>query len=89
MFKDQLVYTDQLTIIAKNAGAGIIGKLYFNFIRFIVAILIMRTIGPGYFGIYLLGLSIVQILVVFVPFGLEFAMIKFVAHNMAKRELAI
>ena len=78
---------NQLVTIAKNTGLGIPGKLYFIGLRFLMAVFITRTIGPEQYGIYMLALSFVEIVGITMLFGMDTAMIRFVSHHLARKEL--
>lgn len=77
---------NELITIAKNAGLGIAGKVYFAGSRFLLAVLITRTIGPEHYGLYMLGLSLVSIIGSLGNFGIEHAMVRFVAHHLVRKE---
>jgi O-antigen/teichoic acid export membrane protein len=77
---------EHLTTIAGNAGLGIVGKVYFILSRFVLVIFITRTIGPEQYGLYMLGWSSIQVIGVFGIFGIGQAMVRFVAHHLARQE---
>lgn len=74
--------------IAKNAGLGIGGRLFFLLVRFCIALLVARTLGPEQYGIYVLAMGIIAFPVAFSLLGLEPAMVRFVAQYKAQKESA-
>jgi stage V sporulation protein B len=77
-----------LISIAKNAGLAIGGRLFFLLVRFCMALLVARTLGPEQYGIYVLAMGIIAFPVAFSLLGLEPAMIRFVAQFKAQKESA-
>ncbi|MBU4288004.1 MAG: flippase [Proteobacteria bacterium] len=79
----------QLITIAKNAGLGIFGRLFFLSARFCTALLIARTIGPEQYGIFILAMSIFTVAWAFSLMGLEPTTVKFVAQYKAQKKNAL
>ena len=78
-----------LLTIAKNAGLGIGGRLFFLGVRFCITILITRTIGPEQYGIYAVAMTIIVFVDAVALMGLEPAMVKFVAQYKAQNDLPL
>lgn len=79
----------ELIAIAKNAGLGIGGRLFFLSVRFCTVLLVTRTIGPEQYGIFVLTVSIIAIVGALSLMGLQPAMVKFVAQYKAKRNISL
>ena len=76
-----------LVTIAKNAGLGIGGRIFFLGARFCTTILITRTIGPEQYGIFALAVTIITVIDALTLMGLEPAMVKFVAQYKAQNDI--
>lgn len=77
-----------LLIIAKNAGLGIGGHIFFLGTRFCTTILITRTIGPEQYGIFALAITIITVIDALTLMGIEPTMIKFVAQYKAQNDIS-
>ncbi|MFX0195061.1 MAG: flippase [Candidatus Hodarchaeota archaeon] len=76
-----------LLTIAKNTGLGIGGRLLFLLMRFCIALLVARAIGPEQYGLYVLSMSVITFLLAFSVLGIEPAMVKFVAQYKAQDDI--
>ena len=73
-----------LSTIAKNAGLGIVGQIFFIVVGFGTTLLITRTIGPEQYGIYALAITIYSFVEISALMGLQPAMVKFVSQYKAQ-----
>jgi O-antigen/teichoic acid export membrane protein len=65
--------------IARGAGLGLGGNIYYYFINFLFGILAARQIGPEAFGIYMLGVTAVTLLARFAVVGLDRGSLRYVS----------
>ncbi len=77
-----------LLTIAKNAGIGIGGRIFFLGARFCTTILITRTIGPEQYGVFALAVTIITVIDALALMGFEPAMVKFVAQYKAQNDIS-
>ncbi len=87
--KNIFVFAAHLFTIAKNAGIGIGGRLFFIIVRFCITLLITRTIGPEQYGVFVLAMSIITFVELFALMGFEPAMVKFVAQYKAQKNISM
>jgi O-antigen/teichoic acid export membrane protein len=73
---------------AKNGSISFVGRLFEYTVRFIFSIVVARTIGAEQFGLYTLGLTVVQILSMFVLLGLQTGMVRFLPPAIRQRDEA-
>lgn len=76
-----------LLTIAKNSGLGIGGRILFLFLRFLMTLLITRSMGPEMYGIFILAMSIATFVEAISLLGLESAMVKFMAQYIAENKM--
>jgi len=74
---------NQLGSIAKNAGLGIVGQLFFFTIRFAIVVLITRTCGADQYGIFVLSMNIIVVAEALGRLGLDRAMVRYVSQYLA------
>jgi len=69
---------NELITITKGAGFSFFGTVFSKGVKFIIVILITRILGVGLFGIYSLGLTIVNFVSKFSCFGLNQGSLKYI-----------
>ena len=77
--QDQQKFNQELTYIAKNSGIGGSGILIGNIINYATNILITRTVGAEYYGLFYLGTNIVGLMNLVWSFGFYSGVLKFVS----------
>jgi len=70
-------------LVAKNAGLSFGGNIANICFKLAISIVLTRSLGPQFFGIYILTLSIISFGEIIALFGLENTLIKFVAEFRA------
>lgn len=84
--QDNSTYQSELTNIAKNAGVGGSGILIGNLILYLSSILIARSVGAEYYGLYYLGMNIVNVAGLLVSFGMSSGILRFVSMYMGRHD---
>ena len=74
-----------LISIAKNSGFGIIGQSFFLLTRFVIAVVITRSIGPDQYGLFVLAMSVLTLAEALGIIGLDVTVVKFVSQYMADK----
>ena len=74
-----------LATIAKGAGILFVGFVISQLIGIVNAILMGRFLGPGNYGLFNLGMSVMMIFCVLPRFGLGSAIIQVISYNKNKR----
>lgn len=77
--QNQQNYQDEFTNIAKNTGIGGSGILLGNIVLYLSSILITRTVGADYYGIYYLGTNIVGVIGMVISFGVSSGVLKYIS----------
>jgi len=70
-------------IVAKNAGLSFGGNIANIFFKLAISIVLTRSLGPQFFGIYVLTLSIISFGEIIALFGLEDTLVKFISEFRA------
>lgn len=70
-------------IVAKNAGLSFGGNIANIFFKLAISIVLTRSLGPQFFGLYVLTLSIIGFGEIIALFGLEDTLVKFVSEFRA------
>jgi O-antigen/teichoic acid export membrane protein len=79
-------YEKNVTEVAKGGGITFAGKIFLNVIRFGTAVLLARILGANQLGLYNLSLSAMHITVGLALFGLDAAIIRFIAVNVGRQD---
>jgi O-antigen/teichoic acid export membrane protein len=87
MNDESLPKNRHLISIARNASIGMIGQVFFFFVRFLIAILITRTLGAKDYGIFLLGFNIITGIRIVALLGMRQAVVRFVAKYRATEDI--
>lgn len=75
-----------LTRIARGGGAFLLASLFGNGINYFFGAYVARALGPEQFGLYILGLTIMNILLFMVPLGMDVAIVKFISEHLSLGE---
>ena len=70
-------------VVAKNAGLSFGGNIASICFKLAISIVLTRSLGPQFFGIYVLTLSIISFGEIIALFGLENTLVKFVSEFRA------
>ena len=81
-----LTFEKNIHTVAKGGGVTFAGKMFLNVIRFVAAILLARFLGAEQLGLYSLGLSALNLSVGLSLFGLDAAVIRYVAVQVSRRD---
>ncbi|WP_053381852.1 flippase [Nitrospira moscoviensis] len=66
--------------LATNSVTVLLGSAFGNGLNYLFGLYLARTLGPVDFGLYALGITVFNILVLFAPLGMETAVMKFVSQ---------
>lgn len=72
-----------LTRIIRGGGAFLFASLFGNGINYFFGAYVARALGPEQFGIYIIGLTIMNILLFIVPLGMDVAIVKFISEHLS------
>jgi len=72
--------------IARGAGLGMSGNIYYYFINFLFGVLVARQIGADAFGLYTLGVTAVTLLARFSVVGLDRGSLRYVSIKRREGE---
>jgi O-antigen/teichoic acid export membrane protein len=72
--------------IARGAGLGLGGNIYYYFINFLFGILVARQVGAEAFGLYTLGVTAVTLLARFSVVGLDRGSLRYVSIKRREGE---
>lgn len=78
----------KLLSLAKNSGLGVGGRIFFLFSRFVITLLITRTVGPELYGLLVLAMGMTTFLESVSHFGFETTMVKYTAQYMAQKNVS-
>jgi len=84
--KDTSDFENNISVVAKGGGITFIGKLFNNVIRLVLAIVLARLLGTTQLGYYSLALSAGNIAMGIALFGLDAAVIRFIAIMVARED---
>jgi O-antigen/teichoic acid export membrane protein len=84
--KESSGFENNISVVAKGGGITFIGKLFTNVIRLILAIVLARVLGTTQLGYYSLSLSAGNIAMGIALFGLDAAVIRFIAIMAARKD---
>jgi O-antigen/teichoic acid export membrane protein len=79
-------FEQNMNVVAKGGGVTFAGKLFLNVLRFVTAILLARILGADQLGLYSLSLSALNITMGLALFGLDAALIRFVAVMVGRKD---
>lgn len=68
-----------IIIVAKGGGITFVGKIFLSIARLATAVLLARLLGAKQYGMYTLAISIVTIVASISVFGLDSALIRYIA----------
>lgn len=80
--RDKLVVT-----VAENAALGVLGNILFMLLRLGINLVIIRSLGAGSYGTYVLAATILTITEVIAILGIPRGMIKFVSQYRALNDI--
>jgi O-antigen/teichoic acid export membrane protein len=72
--------------VAKGGGITFAGKMFLSAIRFVAAVLLARLLGAEQFGMYSLALSAANIAVGLAVFGLDTALVRYIAVLSSRQD---
>lgn len=79
-------FEQNINIVAKGGGVTFAGKLFLNVLRFATALLLARILGADQLGLYSLSLSALNIAMGLALFGLDAAIIRYIAINVSRKD---
>ncbi|MFZ5920184.1 MAG: flippase [Chloroflexota bacterium] len=69
--------TDDMNTLARGASTALVGKTVGRFLQMLVQIVIGRLLGPALFGLYSIGLAVLQTVGIFLQLGLDNGVIRY------------
>jgi len=79
-------FEKNVNVVAKGGGVTFAGKLFLNVLRFVTALLLARILGADQLGLYSLSLSALNITMGLSLFGLDAAIIRFIAIKAGRED---
>ena len=79
-------FEKNISVVVKGGGITFGGKLFLNVIRFGTAVLLARILGADQLGLYNLSLSSMNIAMGLAIFGLDAAIIRFIAVSVGRKD---
>lgn len=79
-------FEQNINVVAKGGGITFAGKLFLNVLRFGTALLLARILGADQLGLYSLSLSALNIAMGLALFGLDAAIIRFIAVMASRKD---
>jgi O-antigen/teichoic acid export membrane protein len=76
---DETSWEHDIKTIAKGAGVVFAGMLVGSVLRYVLQIIVARNLGPGLFGLFVLGLTLFKILGMLSELGLPNGLVRFIA----------
>ena len=83
MSRDSDEQNTLVVTVAENAALGVLGSIVFMLLRFGINVLIIRSLGAGSYGIYVLAATILTIGGAIAVLGVPRAMVRFVSQYRA------
>jgi O-antigen/teichoic acid export membrane protein len=74
--------------IARGGSVVLLASVFGNGLNYLYAVFIARSLGPTAFGLYALGLTIFNVLIILTPLGLETGVVRFVSHYLGLQDRA-
>jgi len=81
--KEEIKNQEELNLVAKGAGIFTFGYIFEAVIVFVTTIVLTRILGASDFGLYSLGLVVLQFGAVIALFGLNNGALKYVSAYLA------
>lgn len=66
--------------LAKGAGVSISGKVIGRGLNFLNQVIFARILGPGYFGVFSIGWTILRLISIIGPLGFDMTIVKFASN---------
>lgn len=79
-------FEQNINVVAKGGGITFAGKLFLNVLRFATAVLLARILGADQLGMYSLSLSALNITMGLALFGLDAAIIRYIAVMAGRKD---
>jgi len=79
-------FEQNINVVAKGGGITFGGKLFHNVLRFATALLLARILGADQLGLYSLALSALNIAMGIALFGLDAAIIRYIAVMVGRKD---
>jgi O-antigen/teichoic acid export membrane protein len=76
-------------ILARGASLSVIGKFTGRLLTVIGDIFAARILGPGLFGLYSIGWTVIRILSLLVPLGLPNGVLRFIPRLLPRDKIAV
>jgi O-antigen/teichoic acid export membrane protein len=74
--------------IAWGGSVVLLASIVGNGLNYLYAVFVARSLGPSTFGLYALGLTIFNVLIVLTPLGLETGVVRFMSRYLGLRDRA-
>jgi O-antigen/teichoic acid export membrane protein len=79
-------FEHNIFFVAKGGGVTFAGKMFLAAVRFVTAVLLARLLGAEQFGMYSLALSAANIAIGLAIFGLDTALVRYIAVLVSRRD---
>jgi O-antigen/teichoic acid export membrane protein len=74
--------------IARGGSVVLLASVVGNGLNYLYAVFVARSLGPDAFGLYALGLTIFNVLIILAPLGLETGVVRFVSRHLGLQDRA-
>lgn len=82
------VVHDSLPQLAASSAVILLASVFGNGLNYLFGMYLARTLGPVDFGLYALGMTVFNIVVLFAPLGMETSVMKFVSQQAGSDGMA-
>src|SRR5512139_2590136 len=79
-------YDKNILSVAKGGGITFAGKMFLSLVRLVTAVLLTRLLGAEQYGLYTLAISVGTILSGLSVFGLDTALIRYIAIQVTRKD---
>ena len=79
---------DALPQLATSSAVILLASAFGNGLNYLFSLYVARALGPADFGLYALGITVFNIVVLFAPLGMETAVMKFVSQQASPDGMA-
>jgi len=82
------VVNDALPQLAASSAVILLASVFGNGLNYLFSMYVARALGPVDFGLYALGITVFNIVVLFAPLGMETTVMKFVSQQVGSDGMA-
>lgn len=85
---EEAEYETYIGRVVRGAGVGSFGQVIGRVLNYATQIMLARMYGPAQLGLYVLGTTLIQVSVIFAQLGMNYGVVRYVAHYRAEGETA-